>query len=743
MKFTYPVLLSFSFIITTIFGQTIPIDVTSQQKSNPEFMASSAAFMYGMLEGDFNNETGTFDSVYLGNGLVEVVSNLDLTNIRFPGGTLSQFYHFRGANGYGATPEELFCRPNYIPLNDFYTKVSNDYKYPKNMIHYYVELIQALEESQNRTIGTHYVINIMTHFFNGDFFPINPYLDAFILSHGAEITSLLEANPATLTDVQLGQIVGVMTSVMQDPIIQDLIAFLVAQPGFLTRFTENIEAIQFLIDHDIEVKGVELGNECYAFDMLHDDDLSHIPYDCLTPDSVLLEIGSYYLPVKVYMQAMIKYAMVSSMYNTVIKDLWNLETGIVVNAVDFGVNLVEIDSFQLVQYFGEKARFNEIWNQFMGQLTFPDAVIPHIYHQPLPDCNIYGQFSEDTIEIFTTSRLNYYFNVAIPWQFNKIAESTLGKKMWISEWNINGANFIANTFAHASHTYRFLNMMNRLQEEYNIEHINYHLLLAWNFNLFGLLRSGLTPEQTYGITPQAMYHALEFMKPVNHAALPLASSDFALWLGEDFNDDKNLFWGYFDTDSNTYSITFLNQSEEDLTLNLSNIYFEYSLDSVFQDSLIATGYNLNYLDANSIFSSNSGCIDYPEIFDSYDIITENGVSLSLEENSITLPAYSFGLIEIIMTNDIPTFVKNNWSNDIKIYPNPAVNTIHFSLENDKHPSFKVNIWDELGKTFLTENISSNHPSIDVSALANGIYFIQLIDSDGQIFNGQKVIIHHK
>ena len=90
--------------------------------------------------------------------------------------------------------------------------------------------------------------------------------------------------------------------------------FLLQQPGFQARSAENVNAIARLLESDIEIAGIELGNENYAMTMLQDDDLSEIPFDCTTPDSVIQQYGTISLPLQAYMQAILKYGMLCKLY---------------------------------------------------------------------------------------------------------------------------------------------------------------------------------------------------------------------------------------------------------------------------------------------------------------------------------------------------------------------------------------------------------------------------------------------
>ena len=218
------------------------------------------------------------------------------------------------------------------------------------------------------------------------------------------------------------------------------------QSGFITRFTENMEAIQFLIDHELDILGIELGNEIYAFDMVKDDDLSEFPYDCndtLINDSIS---QNFYMPVGALLQGMLKYAIVASIYSKFIQDTWSFPTGVVINPNKYDVTATpneasgeQLYSFSLMDRERATAKYHRIWNHYFGQLNFYDAVIPHIYMPGLPNCNYIGDIGIDSLVAYGKEFTQFYFDSVLVWQIDRISEMMDGKPLWITEWNISNA----------------------------------------------------------------------------------------------------------------------------------------------------------------------------------------------------------------------------------------------------------------------------------------------------------------
>ena len=77
--------------------------------------------------------------------------------------------------------------------------------------------------------------------------------------------------------------------------------------------------------------------------------------------------------------------------------------------------------------------------------------------------------------------------------------------------------------------------------------------------------------------------------------------------------------------------------------------------------------------------------------------------------------------------------------DILIYPNPASNRLHFSVPNHLTKDFTWNLVDQRGVTVLSGEVNKRFDqpqSVDISAVANGIYFMQ-------IRSGNRTLIYRK
>ena len=80
--------------------------------------------------------------------------------------------------------------------------------------------------------------------------------------------------------------------------------------------------------------------------------------------------------------------------------------------------------------------------------------------------------------------------------------------------------------------------------------------------------------------------------------------------------------------------------------------------------------------------------------------------------------------------------------EITIYPNPSKTNINIELKNyDIKNKYIAYIVNSVGQTVMTMPILNMNSHIDISELpSDGIYFLQLIDSQNNILGNQKFLI---
>ncbi|HEY9113714.1 MAG TPA: LamG-like jellyroll fold domain-containing protein [Bacteroidales bacterium] len=75
----------------------------------------------------------------------------------------------------------------------------------------------------------------------------------------------------------------------------------------------------------------------------------------------------------------------------------------------------------------------------------------------------------------------------------------------------------------------------------------------------------------------------------------------------------------------------------------------------------------------------------------------------------------------------------NSNREFSVYPNPTSNLINISAKNSNNYSIKI--FDQLGKLVL---IDQNSETVDISNMSNGLYYIEIENSEGKRFS-QKII----
>ena len=717
MRLHFTILIMMLTGIQQITGQSFDVNVTTDAIPESSFIGASTEFMYPILRGTPNEDTTVYDTIFVSELAIETLADINLNYLRFPGGTISQYYHYAGSHGYGTIDFDLDCREGYINIPGFKDKVAVDKAYPENMIDLYIELHQRLEAQQGNSIQALYVINIMSHIFAGDLVPTNVVIDTLIDVHGAFLGAFLDASPSFLTDELMDDVIDVMMAVYEDPLMTNVVEFLIDQEGFQLRTLENLSAIAHLIENDITIAGIELGNENYAYTMLKDDDLSDIPYDCTTPDSIVLQHGTLTLPLRTYMQAIIKYGVLTSIYDALIDQNFNIPTAAVINSTVFNVDVLELNVFQINEVKTEKYRYHEIWNKFVGRLNFYDAVIPHIYVKSQPKCDALTVLEKDSLEIYAKSYLDYYFTDILDYQLNRILDEVNNKPLWITEWNMNTANVFGNTFTHGSYVFQFMNEINRSYQDYNIQLINFHNLAAWRYNQFALIR---TDQDTtnYLVHRQSVFEPFELMGELHRDMHALSETDMAGWLGDDLLlQPDHYFYSYFDEEENKLILHFINQSGITLSVPMDGLGLRVTVDGSLQPTQQVAAYTADYIDAESFLSSNEGCEDYPGFFDSYEWISLSGTDAAFE-----IPSYSLG--RVILDLELNTKTIENESLSYSIHPNPASDLVRISYASEGFNDAQLTILDVTGRLIRTLKLSNN-TVIKIDELPDGLYFFRL------------------
>ena len=106
------------------------------------------------------------------------------------------------------------------------------------------------------------------------------------------------------------------------------------------------------------------------------------------------------------------------------------------------------------------------------------------------------------------------------------------------------------------------------------------------------------------------------------------------------------------------------------------------------------------------------------------------------------PIESFGssfaltpIIRPILKNTTTGLANVNSVNNFSIYPNPAASFININTDNTMIGS-TYKVYNQLGKVVLSGNVNQSKQQIDISNLANGIYFLEIGNGEKKAFSVQ-------
>ncbi len=112
----------------------------------------------------------------------------------------------------------------------------------------------------------------------------------------------------------------------------------------------------------------------------------------------------------------------------------------------------------------------------------------------------------------------------------------------------------------------------------------------------------------------------------------------------------------------------------------------------------------------------------------YDSIGSYTVTMTVK-NECSTAIKTFIINVLTNTNDLSDLAKG------AIYPNPAADKI-----NIKSTAQSVSVYNQLGNQVITQrSLDNNDPSLDISALPSGFYFVYLYDDNAKILARQKFV----
>ena len=78
--------------------------------------------------------------------------------------------------------------------------------------------------------------------------------------------------------------------------------------------------------------------------------------------------------------------------------------------------------------------------------------------------------------------------------------------------------------------------------------------------------------------------------------------------------------------------------------------------------------------------------------------------------------------------------------DLQVYPNPATTTI--TVMNSKYPELTFALYDVVGKQISGGSLNATMNTISVSSIAEGVYFLHLVDQDSNNSIMKRIVVNH-
>ena len=132
------------------------------------------------------------------------------------------------------------------------------------------------------------------------------------------------------------------------------------------------------------------------------------------------------------------------------------------------------------------------------------------------------------------------------------------------------------------------------------------------------------------------------------------------------------------------------------------------------------------------------------LFIDYDIYGRFGVSWNTGTTSQTrllewLDPINSGSATVETLQNLLNTPDFEITGDLKIYPNPAKTTI--TVMNNRYPHLSFQFFNVVGQRIHSGSLSNTMNTINVTNLAEGVYFLHLMDEDSNDSMTKKIIIN--
>ncbi len=705
-------------------------------------------WIYNQLKANYNAVSEDFYYSSYSEDLIDELSPLQINNLRFPGGTIANFYHFFGEKGYGIDLNELECREGLLDIpQDIIKRTLHDQFMDTNIIVHHVEQVKKLENVQGNKVSTNYVLNIFTHYVNGDFFNINNKIDEAISETFTfnGLGSVLNQKFNTISETAIPDAIPLIYQILGSEKIDEAKASLKADLNFQTRVTENIGALLYLTLNGLKLNAIELGNELYFYLMFFDDDLSEIGFDCtnINPNN---QIKLADLSIGGIIQSLVKYLLLYDIYDETIKKfVGDYPLGLVMGPHGSVIEFEGPTVFNIKREWNSYNKIMHLWNLSMALHPKAKGLIQHHYMNKIWGCGLVAFDNLESALPTYPTYYNFYFDHLEDIIYESIPD-TIEKDIWMTEWNMEGATG-SNTIVQTGYIAQFIDFI--LSHECNnksskISTINYHNLVIdifWAFALINAsyeLKDGILIRK---LKKNLMYFPFLIFSNIfkrNNTLTNVAIENNHI-LPMDIPDYLVKMDAYFSKDSNTLEFIYTNYSEDTLSISLDSI--KVDVDPSFKASINTH----QFLSAERWYSSNQGCVHIYDSTNQKYFDYKFNKNIILDQEKLILPPLSHGNYQLKFEDEAATPIRQNHANRVhlfNLFPNP--NDGSFTVSNRTVELMTLQITNILGEEIHHQELYTGSNFIHIEFAPPGSYFAKIVNkTNGNIESVLKFTITNK
>ena len=95
---------------------------------------------------------------------------------------------------------------------------------------------------------------------------------------------------------------------------------------------------------------------------------------------------------------------------------------------------------------------------------------------------------------------------------------------------------------------------------------------------------------------------------------------------------------------------------------------------------------------------------------------------------------------LVINMNITGYNPISYSNNIKIYPNPTNDQLTVLIANGNNNGYQIKIINSLSQNVWQQTISGNTYNVSLNGFSTGTYFIQVLDTQGNLVEVKKLVI---